>query len=727
MRATWRSHVLPALLIVFAALVIFAPLALHPTDLLVGTQHRGTNDLTSAFLAFHSFPRIVAARTGEWPWWNPWFLGGAPCFGNPQAALLYPPNWLYLVIDPQWIISWVLVAHHVWGGWGAYLLARRWQCRWESACLAGLVYLGAPFLVAQTGEGHYNQICVVSWIPWAWLAWERLAARQRGGAAALIATLVMSFAAGHVQEWYYLLLLLGALTGWELIARWRRRERPAAMRLARDSLLAVVLAIGVIAVELIPTYLYTTQTVRGGKISAAAAGEISLGLPSVRQLAQPLAWGGPDAYQGPGRFYWETLFHFGIVPLLLAATALVLRRRDSHLWKLAAIAALTTAFAFGDGSPVFALAHRFVPGVGLFRAPSRSLFFASLAVALLAGLALDRLLLRRSTASPETDPARPREGWRLRQFAALIVFVLTTLELARHGQQILRTIPRANIRDPQTLVAQLEGAAAGSRVLADQAYLSDREAWQGAVVKLQGYDPVPFVRQVALLDAIAQTPDLGLLLMGFAPLDLSTLRAPPLHAAGVRWAVVAPQATPVPEYWRLVARGTMPEEFTPRGAAPATREYELYENSAALPRAFLVGRVLEADARESVQLLVDFDPRREVILTQDVLPAADAKQRTEFREARIVSAGAASLVVEAELDRPGYLVVQDTWAPGWQATVDGEPVQIQPANVAARAVPLTAGVHRVEFTYSPPGLALGAVVSLISLVLVGVQSRSSWQ
>ena len=163
----------------------------------------------------------------------------------------------------------------------------------------------------------------------------------------------------------------------------------------------------------------------------------------------------------------------------------------------------------------------------------------------------------------------------------------------------------------------------------------------------------------------------------------------------------------------------MPEEFALRGATPVFRDYEVYENSAALPRAFVVGRVLEAGARESIQLMAEFDPRREVLLGQDVLPASDGDERTEFREARIVEAGAARLVVEAELDRPGYLVVQDTFAPGWKATVDDEPTDIYPANVAARAVPLAAGLHRVEFNYSPPGLAFGALISLASLGLLG--------
>ena len=94
--SSWRADLVVGLALLAATLAVHHRLVLHPTDLLVGTQHQGRNDLTSAFLTFQSFPRTLSERTGEWPWWNPSTLGGTPFFGNPQPALLYPPNWLTL-------------------------------------------------------------------------------------------------------------------------------------------------------------------------------------------------------------------------------------------------------------------------------------------------------------------------------------------------------------------------------------------------------------------------------------------------------------------------------------------------------------------------------------------------------------------------------------------------------------------------------------------------------
>ena len=48
------------------------------------------------------------------------------------------------------------------------------------------------------------------------------------------------------------------------------------------------------------------------------------------------------------------------------------------------------------------------------------------------------------------------------------------------------------------------------------------------------------------------------------------------------------------------------------------------------------------------------------------------------------------VAIEADLLRPGYLVLSDVYAPGWEASVDGVAARIEQANVAFRAVALPA-------------------------------------
>jgi hypothetical protein len=62
------------------------------------------------------------------------------------------------------------------------------------------------------------------------------------------------------------------------------------------------------------------------------------------------------------------------------------------------------------------------------------------------------------------------------------------------------------------------------------------------------------------------------------------------------------------------------------------------------------------------------------------------------------------------------LVLSDTYYPGWKAFVDGIPEKIYQANYAFRAVPLSAGTHKVEFIYDPMSFKLGAGVTLLGIL-----------
>ena len=67
---------------------------------------------------------------------------------------------------------------------------------------------------------------------------------------------------------------------------------------------------------------------------------------------------------------------------------------------------------------------------------------------------------------------------------------------------------------------------------------------------------------------------------------------------------------------------------------------------------------------------------------------------------------------------PGFVVLVDTWDPGWQATVDGEPATVLRANLALRAVAVPAGEHLVEMRYRPRSVLVGAGFSGVATALL---------
>ena len=132
-----------------------------------------------------------------------------------------------------------------------------------------------------------------------------------------------------------------------------------------------------------------------------------------------------------------------------------------------------------------------------------------------------------------------------------------------------------------------------------------------------------------------------------------------------------------------------------------------------LPRAYVVSGVRVADGAAALALIQDpgFDPEREVILEGRDTDRAPPSERGT---ARIQVLDPDYMRVEADGDRPGYLVLVDGYDPGWKAAVDGEEAPVLRANVAFRAVPVPPGRHRVELWYRPRAVMAGLAVSLVS-------------
>jgi hypothetical protein len=134
------------------------------------------------------------------------------------------------------------------------------------------------------------------------------------------------------------------------------------------------------------------------------------------------------------------------------------------------------------------------------------------------------------------------------------------------------------------------------------------------------------------------------------------------------------------------------------------------------PRAFFVDGVRPArDAAEALDLLFTTDLRRQVILERS---DAGARPGDTFLAARSLIHRNREAAVELTNPKAGYLVLSDSYLPGWQARVDGKPVRSFCANYLVRAVALGPGSHRVEFTYRPWPWRVGATVSLCSLFLL---------
>jgi len=77
--------------------------------------------------------------------------------------------------------------------------------------------------------------------------------------------------------------------------------------------------------------------------------------------------------------------------------------------------------------------------------------------------------------------------------------------------------------------------------------------------------------------------------------------------------------------------------------------------------------------------------------------------------------------IKAKSKTGGFIILNQSFDPGWNARVDGQKVKIYRANVVFQGIYVPAGEHTIRFEYYPRGLLtglLGSIAGLITLVIV---------
>jgi hypothetical protein len=146
------------------------------------------------------------------------------------------------------------------------------------------------------------------------------------------------------------------------------------------------------------------------------------------------------------------------------------------------------------------------------------------------------------------------------------------------------------------------------------------------------------------------------------------------------------------------------------------------------------GRVVP-DPTQQVDALfaAGWDSSRVVLIDRNLDAAGERTRPAALPSATFIEDRPNRSVIDAEVGPgSGYLLVLDTYADAWQATVDGRPATVARADGLFRAVHLTEGRHRVEFVYRPRALAWGTAITAgasllaIALLLLPGSRRSMW-
>jgi len=149
-------------------------------------------------------------------------------------------------------------------------------------------------------------------------------------------------------------------------------------------------------------------------------------------------------------------------------------------------------------------------------------------------------------------------------------------------------------------------------------------------------------------------------------------------------------------------------------------KYEVYENSRALPRAFLASGYLVASSSSDI---ISSVLSKNTNLTESVILEEEPRVKPQeggTAKVDIIRYTPNRVDFVALTDKPKLLFVSDVFDDGWEAFVDGKREKIHRADYAFRAVSVPSGRHSVTMIYNPSSVRIGFAISLTIVFMYSI-------
>ena len=733
------------------------------------------SDQFVAGYAFREFGAAVLKATGGFAQWNPYLFGGMPYVAAMHGDIFYPTFLLRMLMPTDAAMTWSFMLHLFLAGLFTYKFVRASGFGFYSALFAGVAYMMSGQLASLVSPGHDGKLSVSALFPLA--LWMLTLGIRRGKSwswGVLALTIGLAVLSPHPQLLQYLLLASAAFTLHLAISELRKRDVPAIVVLGRMGLALLSVAVGgaMGAIQYLPVREYVQWSPRaGGLADYAIATSYAWPTKELFDAYLPQFTGMIDAYWGENAIHLHSDYA-GVVLLMLAGAAFVGLRKDARkgfllFWAITLVIALL--WALGGHTPFYRIPYAIIPGTKYFRAPATVFFVGTMALAVLAGAGVERVLMRQAGVKYAlgwlafagiivalgsfgvlTDFARalaPDEmvdaiianslevilgAWRSFAFVLLAVIVVLfykrgkiSLRAAGWAFAILAAVdswtimrhywvfspPASIIFKSDAAIEKVKADPEPSRVLAIELERNDRRD-----VNLQG-DGLMIHRVRTVL--------------GYHGNQLGRYNEVLQKDEGFQQ-IFNPKIWQLYNVRYLLTNTADVAQFFPGAQwvigpvedAAGTKVY-LYRLPGENPPAWVAPVIVKANDESVGATLLNssFDVRRAALFAEDAnVSAIDSLEALPLPSGIGVSVskyepGRISLELSQGAPAGSALLVSENYFPGWSATVDGNAAPIGRADYTLIGVQLPTGGRKVELTFDDPAYERGKVITMFALML----------
>lgn len=162
----------------------------------------------------------------------------------------------------------------------------------------------------------------------------------------------------------------------------------------------------------------------------------------------------------------------------------------------------------------------------------------------------------------------------------------------------------------------------------------------------------------------------------------------------------------------------------------STGHATIYLNERHLPKVMLLRKSIVFDDNSKLLDYMStrkFNPKKEILFSReaqfsDITSSSSdiSKKEPRVRQdaVEITKYNPREVEIEVSAKAKAFLLLNDTYYPGWKAYIDGEKVEIYRANFFLRGIKVPAGKHSILFVYDPISFKIGSVISAIGILII---------
>lgn len=646
-------------------------------------------------------------QAGKLPLWRSDMGNGFPLFAEGQSGALFLPNLILLkLLPPLMAYNILLVGTIATLALGTYWWSRVLGLTVFSSLFASvsIAFSGLPI----TQLPHITLLQATSLLPllgalttlilkspalWLYGLWAFVSSQQ--------------ILAGFPQSVLLTQVLCGSLILWHTIQyrKWKVLI-----------IYAMIFGLSVLAslAQILPSKEFLRYSAFPQGFDLENASQFSMPLKHLLSFLAPYPLGNPrmgtypEFWRFDNSMFWENTTYMGLLPLLFALTAIILRKKKYSVWFFASVVAGSIILAWGKYSPLY-LIFGFWP-LNLFRVPSRFLWLAVFGIGILSAYGISAI------------QKHIKNTWIHVLFAILLIFECAQLFVAWNNYHLYAPA-KSILEPPSTIVANTNSLMT----------IAESSIHNEVFIASGWSDPAPFL---FLRNGISQNSNIywGVRQHGVYAgrfLLRTTISNSLLDESMDITSQGATISAQTAKFMRMFGIDVV-NSFVPVTAQNLEKINEIkedkivmavYKNTDQISRIRVVSEAtVAATVNEAQRILSDpaFEPNSMVLLetheienhpelgkflnknlSGNILPQATISSQSDVSLAISISKSTA----------PALLVVTDTYYPGWVARTNGQKTPIFAANVSQRAVYIPPGTDSITMHYEPSSFRTGMLIS----------------